>query len=267
VYVEGRSDRCFVEWIVSEHASHTVVYEIEDVEIPEEETSACGFENSNRGRCATLAKRLMDAIGDPGNPTIVIDGDYKDKVCEKGLLTNVVFWDSADPEMMCFSIKVLRKFFLVVCRVRGTDEQAFIECLTPIVLWLRCIRTANLELGWGMKWVSAKKFVARGDGGIKFDKEAHLAAYLQANGKWDKMAEFLQAVRIIEDATSGTPEKRGRGHDFFDLVECYLQSCKVGEHAAVIRSTIFVERGLIACLEMEEIRRSAAYCRLLQRVA
>ena len=51
VYVEGDSDRSFIEWFIGEKGLNRVnIYCIETVEIPQDAVRTANVENNNRGR-------------------------------------------------------------------------------------------------------------------------------------------------------------------------------------------------------------------------
>lgn len=220
IYVEGWSDKHFIEWYLEKKGIDNItVYPIEFVDIQDEilvkhKLSLC----SNRSSIIALSCELNINHGGKGKVICLVDRDFED-ICPSGHINPyLTFTDGHSLELYSFSKSVIRKFLSVALGGFPLSVEKFTSVTSKILERIFAIRLTNERLGWGMTWLPFAKYLNVSKDSITFREADFVKAYLLKNNQWNHKSEFDKAFAETLELLPSDICKKIRGHDLADFI-------------------------------------------------
>ena len=236
VYVEGESDQGLVQWFLEENDVRGVnVYPITSFEIPVEIVTSYGLGTpSARNNNLALGMELEKRIGSGVHVRCIVDSDF-DRIEQRRYETKVVlFTDYTSMEMYAYQREVVQKFVRIVAPKIKKDGDQILNDLEPTLETLSAMRVANLQLGYGLSWVSFERCCTYQEAKIHLDEEELLCRYLNTNGRPSQFMRFKKLTESLKASFGGAdPRHHIRGHDFVDVLTWYLRQRPSCRHLTV----------------------------------
>ncbi len=219
LFVEGYSDKVFIEWYLRDITPHSVsVYPIDLVDVPDEVLTKHGLSTGNRSRLLALSCELTENFQCRLKILCVVDRDFEDYRPTIAYNSYVIFTDCNSLELYAFTPKTMEKFAAVALGGFRMPVPDLMAVLTGVLEQVYSVRLANELLVWGMEWIPFTRYVDIKGTRVSFRKEDFLRAYLQKNNKWSKRVEFLDKVNEVLGLLSEDPGRKIRGHDLVELL-------------------------------------------------
>ena len=266
VYVEGTSDKYFVEWFLQEKAERNVaVYEISTVQIAEEKVQCRGLENNNRGRVVAFAHDLEAALGQESlQVTCVADRDFDLILSQEHECNLLLFTDYACIEMYLFEENCMGRFLLTICRCPfPLSAREILTELSNVLQQLFLIRLANQLLSLGLSWMTFERCCRLTAGRVAFDVDEYITRYLNKSSMLAKKKAFVQTIDSWKPKLTSDPRYQMNGHDFVELLAWYIRRHAVDR--SICRQEV-VERCLFGCIGVQQLIHEPLLKCLLDRV-
>ena len=263
VYVEGNSDKRFIEWFLHEkNVIGVTVNEINNVDIPANLILAAGLSDGNKSRVIILARELERILGsEMVSVTCIIDGDFDDLLGQKHDCAFLLTTDHTCLELYFYDPRCINKLLrLVVYGFPKSARSVPAELQAPLQE-LFLIRMASHSLRWNIKLTQFEKLCKLTETGITFDRNKYVQRVLMANQKADFAEQFFEQVEVGRRLLTHDPRKQIHGHDFVALLAWYIRS----HGKSKITQDLF-ERSLPACAECAWISEQGMFQSLLKRI-
>lgn len=220
VYVEGSSDKYFVDWYLHrKDIKNVTVYNVDLIDIPDEilakHTLPVG---SNRSRVIALSCELAGRQAEQRRVLCVIDRDYEDYCPACKINPYLALTDGNSLELYSLTPSVVKKFLMVTLGGFPMSAGHFITRAISILERVFVIRLANEQLRWGMEWVDFTRFVDIDGDDMAFREEVFIRTYLQKNNKWTQRDQFKKSIEDARMSLQRDLGRRIRGHDLAELV-------------------------------------------------
>lgn len=224
IYVEGRSDKNFLDWFFSQIGILGVdIFEIDCVEITTETLKEYSLAPSNRSEVIALALEIdKSTIGKTACVYCVADSDFDFILDNNHKAKRLLYTDYTSLDMYFCTKEVIEKVLKVAIgkmpKNFSTTFKNFLFILEKIFL----IRAANIELGWGCRIVPFLKSCKFNKGAIVFNYDGYLEKVLQTEEKSNEKQNFEKAVSNLKNKKTKSYQYRIRGHDFISLLGWYV---------------------------------------------
>lgn len=225
IYVEGSTDRYFVEWFLRRKGyNHVTVYPIDVVEIPPEVLAASHLPaGSNRAKVIALSYELAQQQVDKRPVMCIIDRDAED-ACDCIVDNSYLFMTDGNAlELYALTPAVMEKFVLVAMAGFPIAAGSLIQKITSILEAIFTIRRANERLNLGMQWIPFGKYIDIESTRITFREDDFIKAYLLKNSKWQCKEQFEAMIREVRSTPSTDITRRIRGHDLAELLQIVVR--------------------------------------------
>lgn len=265
IYVEGASDKFWVEWVLSRSGvSNVVVYDVDTVFIPPDMLAKHGFhegEDGKKERVVTLAYELQNHVAHPAQVTCIADRDYDILLGRNYASPLLLMTDYCCQEAYLLNEQVMEKFLRVVigCSV---SPQTFLNNLFEVLQPLHLFRAANLALRWGMGWLAPER-ACRVEGDLlKFQHDDFVYKYLNSGSRLSQKQEFLDKCDELRARMSDNPLNHASKDHLFDLLTLTLpRFCK----EPAMHQPEYVARALRGCIEYAQLASQPMYAAILGR--
>lgn len=177
----------------------------------------------------------------------------------------VLVTDYAAIELYAFDEAVLRKYLSVTCQKLRRDAKLILQCVRPVLEDLFLIRLTNRLLGWNLRSLEFERYCSVDkNGGLEFDSDAYLRAYLGKNARAKDFNEFAGLLGKLRKRIKCESRCRIHGHDFLDLLSHYLE--KRLKNRAFGKGDCDPRKQLITAMEASYLRKQKLFKKLLERV-
>lgn len=252
VYVEGSTDKYFIDWYLRRKGySHVTVYPINVIDIsPDVVKRHCYSARSNRSKVIALSCEL--AMHQPKQRRVmcVVDRDSDDGV--ERLATNSYLFttDGNSLELYALTQAAIEKFLLVALAGFPITADSLMQKVMSILEIIYAIRQANERMNLGMTWIPFCSYIKIDGFHISFREADFIRAYLQKNKKWDRHNEFIGIKSDVQRNLSQELSKRIRGHDLSELLHLIIR--KIRKDRAFANSAA-LEGCLMASVESNDL--------------
>lgn len=263
VFVEGASDKAFIDWYVwASSIENLAVLSIETVEIDDSLVLKHGLcTGSNRSRVLALAGEIAERCPDGRMGVLcLVDRDFEDyRPCALPG-TYVAFTDCNSIELYAFNASCIRKFVTISLGGLRIGVEALVPLMTAVLTEIYAIRLANERLSWGMQWIPfAPTYVSVVPPEVTFRKDAFIRAYLQKNNRWAERDTFTAEVEAATLVLSRDPSRRIRGHDLAELLAHVIRKTSCPRRYS---DSTTLERALLSSVERCDLERMPLFQRL-----
>lgn len=275
VYVEGLTDKSIIQWFLDESNLDTkncTVYEIDTVDIPNDQLCELGLNNGNRSRVIFLAFQLQRLFETTSLPHVVCiaDRDFDDLIGSSSIESELLlFTDYTSIEMYLFDSNIIEKFLRLAVRKDDLKAVNIIKNISPILEEIFLFRAANQSLSDGMEWLSSGvkgclKKRRKGDP-LEFDSD-FVEKYLNKNKRSSEKIAFLDKVNELRNKNISEIRNKIRGHDFIELfcwyIEPYLpKNKKWFSEPEIVLGT------LLCCLDVDYLMEEKLFQDLTRRMS
>ena len=225
VYVEGNSDKCFVDWYLRKKGYRNVtVYPIEVIEIPEDVVTRNHLPTgSNRSRVIALSHELTKQHATKKRVMCIIDRDSDELAGGASVNPYLFTTDGNSLELYALAPEVIEKFLLVALAGFPIAADSLVRKLIEILERVYVIRQANEKMRLGMEWISLSGYIHFAGNQASFRELEFVRAYLQKNNQWQQREAFEAALESTRLALSGQATRRVRGHDLSELLHVIVR--------------------------------------------
>src|SRR5438132_14053246 len=132
--------------------------------------------------------------------------------------------------MYAYDPEVVHKLIRIVAPKIKTNGVEILNDLQPTLESLFAMRAVNVQLGYGLSWVSFERCCTYSAAKIHLDEDELLRRYLNTNGRAGEFVQFKKFVEALKESFGNTDSRHHiRGHDFVDVLTWYLRqrpSCR-----------------------------------------
>ena len=201
LWVEGPTDRMFLQWFFDQKSLHRVhVYEIDLADIGSQVCAKHGLRPSKRSQVIALALECEQRLELRHNHLcLVADRDF-DAVWGFTHSSKYLFYtDHSCLDGYFMNEKTLHKALQIVgCGISGKPGTRFFESVVTVLRDLFCISASNVSLDWSMRSMEIKKYLQYDGNAVKFRSGSYIDRYLKSSSRFGQKSEFerkLQEVR------------------------------------------------------------------------
>ncbi|WP_217234965.1 hypothetical protein [Streptomyces sp. AC555_RSS877] len=225
LYVEGRTDKVFFDYLTGEARVH--VYEIDSVHVPADIVAAAGVDNGAKGRVIALASALENEIPEIDLPVRCIVDTDSDKVLDNKRegAKYLRYTDYSCVESYAWNEATLTKYLSVGLHdTLGLTARAVMDTLEPVLQELFFMRATNSASGKNLAWVSASACVSYKRKRFTFDREDLWRRWLQANSCWPDREVLQHKAEDLKDRSADFPAADLlQGHDLVELLSLLVR--------------------------------------------
>jgi len=222
LYVEGKSDRFFLEWHLKKMGViHLNIYTIEDIFIPPEVLFKKGYEDNNRDRVLFLICCLNEDISIDKYKGI-IDKDILYFTRGLPVINNVLLTDYSCFEMYAYNKEVFTK-------INDTGfshkipNNLFIF-INNVLLFTTAIRIFEKRMCISINKPELKKYITSINNKLDFEEKKYLSA-IQSNNNvglsYDNFSKKISDISI--ELQNNDVKDFSNGHDFITITNCSLK--------------------------------------------
>lgn len=270
VYVEGRFDKCLIEWFLSEHNQlDCAVYDINTVEVPADLLFSEGLLDNNRSRVIFLALYVYKHLPTTKSLTCVADKDFSFILNHKDFdCSFLLFTDYTSIDIYLFNEPVLDKFFRLVVRLPDLKAKEVLDRVSYVLEEVFLIRAANQALNLSMTWLEFTRCCNHSLGNIKFETEVFIERYLNKNSKLTEkeiLKDKISELRVNQNSLLDVRHKI-RGKDFIEILCFYIKHYLPKDRAKFADPEI-VKGSLLGCLNASLLAQENLFQQLLLRIS
>jgi hypothetical protein len=264
VFVEGPSDKAFIDWYLwTREPNYVAVLPIDTVDIPDEMLLKHGLpRGSNRSRVLALASELAERCPDGTVGMLCLaDRDFEDYRPSGTPETYAAFTDCNSLELYAFNSESIRKFGMVALGGLRVGADELMPLMSEVLRQVYAIRLANELLGWGMQWIpfASSKYVWIEGSTITFKRQAFVKAYLLKNVRWSDREVFGAELDDVSMRLSSDSGRTIRGHDVAELL---LYVIKKTSCTSKFGDSNTLERALLASVERRALEKAPLFQRI-----
>jgi hypothetical protein len=267
IFVEGSWDKRLVEWVLGRAGiTDFVVYDIDSVFITPDLLARHGFDRGQDGkkeRVVTLAYELQDHVTDSSQVSCIADKDYDILLGRNYESPLLLTTDYSCQEMYFMNEAVIAKFLALVvgCPVSASH---LLDNVFEILPTLHVIRTANLDLRWGIEWLPPET-ACRMDGNVLvFQTDVFIHKYLNKGARLAQKPEFIAKCEELRGKLTTNPlNHASKDHLFMLLAEILPRFCK----EPAMHQPKYIARSLAGCVEYEYLVAQPMYATLVSRLS
>jgi hypothetical protein len=262
IFLEGRTDKNFVEWYLRANGARDVsVYPIELIDIPVHVIQKHGLApGSNRSRVLAVACELAERYPAGLKVLCLADRDYEDYRPSVAANCYLVYTDCNSLDLYAFTPAAIDKFVTVALGGLPLCVVDLMDALNSVLQELYALRLVNELLKWGMKWIPFAKYVKVRKGVISFDEKGFVRATLQKNNRWQERSLFSDKVRETKKLLAQEAGRRTRAHDLSDLLLLIIRHMRKDRKYG---NSETLEGSLMASLECRDLERLPFFQRIL----
>ncbi len=274
IYVEGSTDKSIIQWFLNESnldIENFTIYEIDTVDIPQDELSKLNLNDGNRSRVIFLAFKLQ-GIFEVGYPhvTCIVDKDFDDIIGSSNIESELLlFTDYTSIEMYLFDHNIIQKFFNLALNIDNLKAVNILKNIAPILEEIFLLRAANESLGYGMEWLESKSFkrsFKQESGHLKFDSHHFVNKYLQKNKRISDQISFLDRVEELRRKNLLEIRNKIRGHDFIQIL-CWYIDDYVPRNKKGFTDPDIAFGALVCCLTVDYLMQEKLFQELTRRLS
>jgi hypothetical protein len=271
VYVEGETDKSFLNWLLREKhlGSSVAVYPIDAVDVPAASVDACGEKRGEKGEVVTLALELERRLpGGHRHVTCFADADYSYVLRSVRLTPLLVYTDGTCLEMYACNETTLDKFLQVTLGGFRYSADHVWRMLTPIMVSRFLARATNESLGWGMTWSDSLSGVnVKDDGRVEFDTNGFLNQYLIQNGRIGSRVEFMAEYDTLRQRIGTDIRQYIHCDDFAAILSHFVRRWLKKPLKNRFNAAEAVAAAMKGCLEVSRLVAEPAFGTLLSRLS
>lgn len=225
VYVEGRSDRIFLEYLLD--GLNARVIEIDDINVPTEVVSRVGLQPGNRAEVIALAAELDMALPRTHefSQRCIIDADF-DRLFENSLyLSRFLRWtDYSCLESYWFDDYHLSKYNKFGLREpKGLQDVDIASTLGSVLRILFVIRAAVQAIGDQWHWLDPSSCLSVTGTDISFDEAGYIVKLLNKNAAFAQRDDLVAKRDELFAKLERDHRHSMHGHDFIGLLSWYVR--------------------------------------------
>lgn len=270
IYVEGKTDKLFIEWFLDEkQLQDFAVYEIDTVEIPAQLLFELGLKDNIRSRVIALAIYIHDKLSEiPLHITCIADKDFDWLFGKEYQCDLLLFTDYSCLEMYLFNEVVLDKYLRLAIRLSQPKASEVLHQVSKVLEDLFLIRATNEALELNMRWL--EKFgdcckLNKNNNQVQFDLKTFITKYLNSNGNRSQESRFITKLEELRAKELIEIRYKIHGHDFTELLCWYIRHYLRKEIRNSYNSEILAG-SLLACIDAEKLAQEGLFQRLLARI-
>lgn len=271
IYVEGKTDKLFLEWFLNNRGIKDVsVYEIDTVNIPAERLFELELKDNNRSRVIALALYLDKFSETTPHIICIADKDF-DWLFDINYQCELLFFtDYSCLEMYLFNENVLNKLLFLSLRISQLKAENILKQLSKVLEDLFLIRatrellnidTAMLDnFGKCCNWDKTKTQ-------FQFDLQTYIEKYSnKCSMSLEEKSIFIQTIEELRIKGENLEDARYKihGHDFTDVLYLYIKDFLAREIKSY--NSEIIARNLLGCVDPEELTQEEMFNNLLVRL-
>ena len=171
------------------------------------------------------------------------------KECSSKLL---LFTDYSCVEMYLFNKKTLNKYLKMNLGGFPHSSDHILIQLSNILPNLFLVRLVNEILGLRMTWINLRKCCSLGKNELFFNTEEFIKRYLNSNGNYSQIENFLEEMEKYRKNLTYDPRKQIHRNDFFELLSYYIH--KFGRTPLKLCDPEIISGNLFGCIEKDQIQ-------------
>ncbi|MBD2694962.1 DUF4435 domain-containing protein [Anabaena catenula] len=271
IYVEGKTDKLFLEWFLNNRGIKNVsVYEIDTVDISAERLFKIELKDNNRSRVIALALFLDQFSETTPHIICIADKDF-DWLFEIHYQCRLLFFtDYSCLEMYLFNEQVLNKLLFLSLRISQLKAENILKELSKVLEDLFLIRATrellNIDtdmldnFGKCCNWDKSKIQ-------FQFDLQTYIEKYSnKCSMSLGEKSIFIQTMEELRIKAEKLEDARYKihGHDFTDVLYLYIKDFLAREIKSY--NSEIIARNLLGCVDPEALTQEEMFNNLLVRL-
>jgi hypothetical protein len=266
IYVEGKFDKCLIEWFLSEfNQSNYAIYDVDTVDIPAASLFSQGLLDNNRSRVIFLAIYIHRRLPTTKSLTCIADKDFSFLLGgEEFDCPFLLFTDYTSIDIYLFNEVVLDKFFCLVVRLPKLTAKDILSRVSYILEELFLIRATNQALDLGMQWLEFTRCCNHNSGNIEFQTEDFIERYLNKNSKLAEKQIFKDKITELRTNSNLLDVRcKIRGKDFIEILCFYIKNYLPNSRAKFADPEV-IQGSLLGCLNASLLAQENLFQQLLR---
>jgi hypothetical protein len=226
LYVEGKSDKYFLEWHLKEMGvTQPDICLIEDIHIPSDDLSKKGYENNNRDRILLLISCLNKSKS-LGKYKGIIDRDILHFTGDFPIADNILQTDYSCLEMYAYNDDVMMKINDTGFSHKMKNNSFLV--INEMLKITSSIRIFEKREKLPISKLKLDRYVEYKNKLLSFDREKYLTAIFNNNSFNFAYNNFSEKISTISDELSDYDARDySNGHDFIGILKCVLKKTDV----------------------------------------
>jgi len=240
LYVEGRHDRAFVDFLISgRRGKHVQVVQIDEVEVD------ARLRSNSRSAVLWLADQLG---GYDVQTACFVDADF-DRLEDKRPPKRTWYTDGRDLEGYLMREDCIEKYLRLALKDIETPAQVFMDEVTRVCFKVALFRIMDrrIKLGLAFKKTDLCRYLNETKRPVDFDERGYVRALFQNAGASLSGAEDfrVKAGQLECEVVAMGVKQVIHGKDFFDVVEVLSRRRRRHERGVVAALWTTFERGMV----------------------
>jgi len=226
LYVEGKSDKYFLEWHLKQIGIiKSDIYAIESIFIPSEDLLTKGYENGNRDRVLFLIS-CLNASKCFGKYKGIIDRDILCFTRGLPLVDNVLITDYSCLEMYAYNDDVMTKINDTGFS-HGIKNNLF-SFINEVLKLSSSIRIFEKRANVSIRKLAFDRYIEYKNKSLEFNRTKYLTAIHNSNSIVLLYDEFLRKISNISDELSDNDVRDySNRDDFIGILKCTLKKLDI----------------------------------------
>ncbi|MDT0571157.1 DUF4435 domain-containing protein [Streptomyces sp. DSM 3412] len=264
-FVEGRSDRMFIEHLLDGAGENVRVWEAGDVEIPADMVAEVGEYIGAKGRVVALANELEKRLDGREEYSVlcIVDADF-DHILEPESKDSkfLARTDFTCVESYYWDAKTVRKYLKLSLHgsvpLRADDFMSKVEAAMSDLFLLRL---AAASLGLNFSWMDPSSCCGDPKKNAGFDQSRYLEKLLNKNSAFDRRADLEGKVAELREVMGRDPRNSIHGHDLCKLISWLIKPYIRDRN---LTSEEVVSRSLACCVERVDMAAYPLFIRMME---
>lgn len=265
LYVEGPHDRQVFDWFFGNTGCRQVaIFDIDTVDIAPNILEGLNLKSGNRDRVIALGILLGQSLGRKvKNVRCIADSDFDLVLGFKHNSKFLLYTDYTSLDLYFFDLPAIEKLFkLGVKRMPGSAKDIYTN-LSNVLKEIFLIRTANEKLGWGLKWLSFKRYLRLDQNLVRFDGQKFIRNYLTNNGRRIDISKFEETVAKLRGVQVHNTRCCIRGQDIYVLLGWYVSKI-TKKSSSRFRNPLVVQDMLCCAGDISSLQKEQLFEHLLR---
>jgi hypothetical protein len=244
------------------------VYEVNEIEVPNEAVISHGLNEGQRSRVIALALELKRSLGaSVTQATCIADRDFADFIGESFDAACLLLTDYCCLEMYLFTEVVFERFVGLYFPESEVAASQLRQRIAEVAQELFQLRLANhlLELGLSFQEFSLEKFLRLAGERIAFDRGKYIIALLHKHNMASCRNEFDNKIGEYSSRMKPDPRHQMNGHDMIRVCAWYV-SKNFPQKRQAIGDFDVIARSLRLCVVYEDLKSEVLFRAILERV-
>lgn len=217
VFVEGSFDKEVLSHSAASRGHRQTFYEVDSVDVPSAILNEYGLTSGNKQRAIALSRKLAQL---PASAKVVclVDRDLDHWFDELNATQRLKWTTFCSLESHFLTKEIIKDIAITAGRAKIGNFDQYAGSLLVALRQLYALRLADRQLQLNLSWVALRKYLARSDDAIYFDRVKYIFALMMNNSRGQWKERFEAATNEWINRLTCDIRLSSRGHDYTALL-------------------------------------------------